>query len=78
MTASCPACGGKWDIEGMKSYNPDAHFWVGIPEGNRITVHCYYCNRDVEYHLCRDQEIEFARDHEAELYKIIGELEAKN
>ena len=77
MTASCPACGGKWDIEGVRPHNPDAHFWVGIPEGSRIVVSCYYCNRKIEYHLSRDQEIQFAEDREAELYKIIGELEAQ-
>ncbi len=77
MTASCPACGGKWDIEGLRTLNSEARFWVGIPEGSRVVIHCYYCNRDIEYHLCRDQEIAFAVDREAKLYKIIGELEAK-
>lgn len=77
MTASCPGCGGKWDIEGVRPHNPDADFCVLIPEGSRIVVHCYYCNREIEYHLCRDQETQFAVDREAELYKIIHELEAK-
>lgn len=77
MTECCPKCGGKWDGEGHRDFNPESKHWISIPEGGRVEVLCYCCNTVIVYHLSRDQEIEFALEREAELYKLINKLDER-
>ena len=48
MTASCPCCGGKWDMEGE-------HYEVLIYAGDNIGIQCLYpsCKREIPYVIDR-------------------------
>ena len=77
MTANCPRCGGKWDCEGLREDYSGCSHRFDIPEGGRVEIYCYYCGTTIEYHLSRDQELKFAVEREANLFRIIDELEKK-
>ena len=46
MTASCPMCGGKWDIEGQ-------HYEVDLRCGDEHDIRCGYCKRSITFTLVR-------------------------
>jgi hypothetical protein len=71
MTAHCPKCGGRWEVEGLKDINPDADHRVSICAGDNVEIQCYLCNTVIGYVINRKQLIEFHRDDLAELSKII-------
>ena len=42
MTASCPNCGGKWDIEGE-------HYDILLRCGDEHDIKCYYCKEVIPF-----------------------------
>lgn len=46
MTASCPICGGKWDIEGTD-------YEVLLRCGDEHDIYCGYCENTIEFVLSR-------------------------
>ena len=47
MTASCPMCGGKWDIE-------DEHYEVILRCGDEHDIKCGYCKRVITFLMDRE------------------------
>lgn len=46
MTASCPMCGGKWDIE-------DTDYSIDLRCGDEHDIYCGYCKNTIEFVLSR-------------------------
>ena len=47
MTASCPNCGGKWDIEGE-------HWDLLLRCGDEHDIKCYYCKEEIPFVIERE------------------------
>jgi len=47
MTASCPLCGGKWDIE-------DEHYELILRCGDEHDIRCGYCKRVITFVMDRE------------------------
>jgi len=68
MTASCPMCGGKWDIEG-ETYSIDLRC------GDEHDIKCLYCENVIEFVMTR-KDLEKANIRVCIRYeKTINELE---
>ena len=42
MTASCPNCGGKWDIEAK-------HYEIILRCGDEHDIKCHYCDEEIPF-----------------------------
>ena len=66
MTASCPCCGGKWDIEGE-------HWDLLLRCGDEHDIKCYYCDREIEFVI----EREYLEEHVyiRQITKLVDSIE---
>jgi hypothetical protein len=47
LTASCPICGGKWDVEGTS-------FSIDLRCGDEHDIYCSYCKNTIKFIISRD------------------------
>jgi len=47
MTANCPICGGKWDVENVA-------FRIDLRCGEELDIFCNYCKNLIKFVISRD------------------------
>lgn len=66
MTASCPCCGRKWDIE-------DKHYSVILRCGDEHDIYCGHCERTIPFVV--EREYSQGVLHTIEIQRYLKEIE---
>ena len=65
MTANCPCCGGKWDIE-------DQHYVINLRCGDELDIECGYCKKVIPFIIERKY---LESMHDTQIQSLVNEIE---